>query len=72
MGLKTEIPLLWFSRAKPRIVPIDDEVVADEQKTADLYARSELINKRIDAKEFLDRSFNGALARAPQPKQPSN
>jgi sulfonate transport system substrate-binding protein len=72
MGLKPEIPRLWFSRAKPRIVPIDDEVVADEQRTADLYARSALIGTRIEAADVLDRSFNGAVAAVERPKGPSN
>jgi sulfonate transport system substrate-binding protein len=53
-------------------VPIDDEVTADEQRTADLYLRSALIGTRIDAADFLDRSFNGAVVATGSSKPPSN
>ncbi len=42
------VPLNWLTRAKIRIAPIDDGVVADEQKTIDLYLRSGLIKQKLD------------------------
>ena len=42
MNIPTAVPLNWLTRAKIRITPIDDDVVADEQKTIDLYFRSGL------------------------------
>ena len=39
MSIPPAVPLNWLSRAKIRIAPIDDGVVADEQKTIDLYFR---------------------------------
>ncbi|GGC49429.1 ABC transporter substrate-binding protein [Chelatococcus reniformis] len=62
MGLKPEVPLLWLSRARPVLAPIDASVVGDEQTTIDLYARSGLISKPLKAADVLDSSFNGAIA----------
>src|SRR6478672_2411653 len=42
MSIPPAVPLNWLSRAKIRIAPIDDGVVADEQKTIELYLRSGL------------------------------
>ena len=54
IGLPKEIPLLWFSRANTRPVPIDSAVVAAEQRTIDLYVRNGLIPKRIDAADVVE------------------
>jgi sulfonate transport system substrate-binding protein len=61
IGLPKEIPLLWFTRANVRPVPIDAEVVSSEQRTIDLYARNGLIPKSLNAAEILDPSFNKAI-----------
>jgi sulfonate transport system substrate-binding protein len=53
----------WLGRSKIRLAPVDDGVVADEQKTIDLYFRSGLIKKRLDAAEIVDRSFAGAIGK---------
>jgi sulfonate transport system substrate-binding protein len=63
MNIPTTVPLNWLARAKIHIVPIDDGVVADEQKTIDLYFRSGLINRKLDAAEIVDRSFSDAIAK---------
>jgi len=64
MHIPTEVPLAWLQRAKIRIAPIDDGVVADEQKTIDLYERNGLIKQKLDANAIMDRSFNAAIEKA--------
>jgi sulfonate transport system substrate-binding protein len=63
MNIPSAVPLNWLSRAKIRIAPIDDGVVADEQKTIDLYFRSGLISRNLDAADIVDRSFSEAIAK---------
>ena len=53
----------WLARAKIRITPIDDGIVADEQKTIDLYFRAGLIKQKLDAAEIVDRSFAEAIGK---------
>jgi sulfonate transport system substrate-binding protein len=63
MNIPTAVPLNWLTRAKIRIAPIDEAVVADEQKTIDLYFRSSLIGQKLDASDIVDRSFSEAIAK---------
>jgi sulfonate transport system substrate-binding protein len=63
MNIPTAVPLNWLARAKIRIVPIDDGVVADEQKTIDLYFRWGLIKQNLNASEIVDRSFSEAIGK---------
>ena len=63
MNIPPAVPLNWLSRAKIRIAPIDDRVVADEQKTIDLYFRSGLIKQKLDAADIVDRSFSDAIGK---------
>ncbi|MDB5566764.1 MAG: alkanesulfonate transporter substrate-binding protein [Tardiphaga sp.] len=63
MNVAPSVPLNWLTRAKIRIAPIDDSVVADEQKTIDLYLRAGLIKQKLDANAIMDRSFNDAIAK---------
>jgi sulfonate transport system substrate-binding protein len=63
MNIPPAVPLNWLQRAKVRITPIDDAVVADEQKTIDLYTRTGLIKERLDAAAILDRSFSAAIVK---------
>jgi sulfonate transport system substrate-binding protein len=63
MNVPTAVPLNWLARAKIRIAPIDDAVVADEQNTIDLYFRSGLIKQKLDASDVVDRSFLDAIAK---------
>jgi sulfonate transport system substrate-binding protein len=64
MSIPSAVPLNWLSRAKIRIAPIDDGVVADEQKTIDLYFRSGLIKQKLNAADIVDRSFSDAIGKA--------
>ena len=63
MNIPPAVPLNWLSRAKIRIAPIDDGVVADEQKTIDLYFRSGLIKQKLNAADIVDRSFADAIGK---------
>jgi sulfonate transport system substrate-binding protein len=63
MNIPTAVPLNWLARAKIRIVPIDDSVVADEQKTIDLYFRWGLIKQNLNASDIVDRSFSAAIGK---------
>ncbi len=63
MNIPTAVPLNWLTRAKVRIAPIDDAAVADEQKTVDLYFRSGLIGRKLEASDIVDRSFSEAIAK---------
>jgi sulfonate transport system substrate-binding protein len=63
MSIPTSVPLNWLTRAKIRIVPIDDSVVADEQKTIDLYYRWGLIKQNLNAADIVDRSFSDAIGK---------
>ena len=53
----------WLKRANIRVTSIDDAVVADEQKTIDLYVRAGLIQRKLVASEIVDRSFADAIAK---------
>jgi sulfonate transport system substrate-binding protein len=63
MNIPAAVPLNWLARAKIRIVPIDDGVVADEQKTIDLYFRWGLIKQNLNASDIVDRSFSEAIGK---------
>ncbi|WP_026871912.1 ABC transporter substrate-binding protein [Inquilinus limosus] len=58
VGLPEQVALQYFARRDVRPVAIDDAVVADEQRTIDLYLRAGLIRAELDANDILDRSFN--------------
>ena len=62
MNIPAPVAEHWFRRAATRVVPIDDSVAADEQRNIDLYARANLVRRRIEAKDLLDASFNTAIA----------
>jgi sulfonate transport system substrate-binding protein len=63
MNIPPAVALNWLSRAKISIAPIDDSVVADEQKTIDLYFRAGLIKQKLEAGAIVDRSFSEAIAK---------
>jgi sulfonate transport system substrate-binding protein len=63
MNIPSAVAVNWLSRAKIRIAPIDDAVVADEQSTIDLYFRSALIKQKLEASAIVDRSFADAIAK---------
>jgi sulfonate transport system substrate-binding protein len=62
IGVAEPVARLAFESEIPVPVPIDDRVVADEQRTADRYLRARVIRERLDAGQVFDRSFNEALA----------
>jgi sulfonate transport system substrate-binding protein len=62
MNIPPAVPLNWLRRAKITLAPIDDTVVADEQKTIDLYFRTGLIGERLTASDIVDRSFAASIA----------
>jgi sulfonate transport system substrate-binding protein len=64
MNIPPAVPLNWLRRAKVRVTPIDDAVVAGEQKTIDLYFRSGLIKQKLNAADIVDRSFSDAIGKA--------
>ncbi|SFM16826.1 ABC transporter substrate-binding protein [Methylobacterium pseudosasicola] len=66
IGLPEAVPLRWFSRAPYRTVPIDADVIADEQRTIDLYVRAGLIPKARapQAAAIFDTGFSQALSEA--------
>jgi sulfonate transport system substrate-binding protein len=62
IGVSQPVARLVFDTETPWPVPIDATVIADEQKTADLYLASGLIPTRLNAPALFDASFNQALA----------
>jgi sulfonate transport system substrate-binding protein len=58
--LPEAVPLRWFGRAAYWAVPIDAEVIPDEQRNIELYVRADLVPRarapRTDA--ILDTSFS--------------
>jgi sulfonate transport system substrate-binding protein len=63
MNMPAAVASNWLTRAGIRIAPIDDGVVADEQKTIDLYLRSGLIKENLNASDIVDRSFSEAIGK---------
>jgi sulfonate transport system substrate-binding protein len=63
MNIPSAVAVNWLKRARIRITPIDDGVVADEQTTIDLYVRTGLIKQRLNAADIVDRSFADAIAK---------
>lgn len=61
IGVSTEIARSTFDTDQPTPVAVDAGVVADEQRTADLYLRAKVIHSRLDASTAFDPSFNAAL-----------
>ncbi len=67
MNIPPVVAVNWLKRAHIRIAPVDDRVVADEQKTIDLYFRTGLIKQKLDAAAIVDRSFSDAIAKGAGP-----
>jgi sulfonate transport system substrate-binding protein len=61
VGLPVEVGQKVQARARARATPIDANVISDEQKTIDLYVRSGLIPKRLDASAIVSPIFTGAI-----------
>ena len=67
MNIPSAVAVNWLQRARIRIVPIDDAVVTDEQKTIDLYFNSGLIKQKLDASGVVDQSFSDTIAKGSGP-----
>jgi sulfonate transport system substrate-binding protein len=67
MNIPPVVAVNWLKRAKIRVTAIDDAVVADEQKTIDLYVRAGLIKQRLNAADIVDRSFTEAIVKSAGP-----
>jgi len=56
-GLPPEVLKTVYQRAQLHPVVIDDGLVAEQQKTADLYHRADVIKTRLDVAKSFDRQF---------------
>jgi sulfonate transport system substrate-binding protein len=63
MNIPSAVAVHWLARAKIRIAPVDDTVVAGEQQTIDLYFSAGLIKQKLDAAAIVDRSFADVIAK---------
>jgi sulfonate transport system substrate-binding protein len=61
VGVSFDVARLSFITAPTTAVPIDDGVIADQQRTTDLYTGAGLLSRHIDARGFFDASFNDAV-----------
>jgi sulfonate transport system substrate-binding protein len=61
VGLNVAISALAQSRIQRLPVPLDDKVVAAEQRLADLFAIADQIPEAPDFVKWVDRRFNGVL-----------
>ncbi|MGF6980620.1 sulfonate transport system substrate-binding protein [Paraburkholderia atlantica] len=56
-GLPPEVLKTVYQRAQLHPVVIDDGLIAEQQKTADLYHRADVIKTPLDVKKSFDRQF---------------
>lgn len=56
-GLPVDVLKVVYQRGQIRPVPIDADVIAAQQKTADLYVRAGVIKARLDVAPSFDRQF---------------
>jgi sulfonate transport system substrate-binding protein len=56
-GLPPDVLKTVYQRAQLHPIAIDDHVVAEQQKTADLYHRADVIKTRLDVAPSFDRQF---------------
>jgi sulfonate transport system substrate-binding protein len=61
VGLPQDVAFKTYQRGELRAAPIDASVIADEQKSIDLYLRFGLISKPIDASTIVDPIFTPAI-----------
>jgi sulfonate transport system substrate-binding protein len=62
VGLPEAVGIKVVVRDHVTATPLDAGVVADEQKTIDLYVRNGLIATKLEAAKLVDPSFTGAIA----------
>jgi sulfonate transport system substrate-binding protein len=63
IGIPEPVAQAWFGQARARFVLVDEQVIADQQRTIDTYARHGVIRQRVLAADAFDLSFNSAVAR---------
>ncbi|MFT4063977.1 ABC transporter substrate-binding protein [Paraburkholderia sp.] len=56
-GLPPEVLKTVYQRAQLHPVAIDNSLIAEQQKTADLYHRADVIKTRLDVTQSFDRQF---------------
>lgn len=56
-GLPPDVLKVVYQRAQLQPIAIDDGVIAEQQKTADLYLRADVIKTRLDVTPSFDRQF---------------
>jgi sulfonate transport system substrate-binding protein len=56
-GLPPEVLKIVYQRAQLHPVAIDDSLIAEHQRTADLYQRADVIKTRLDVSQSFDRQF---------------
>ena len=61
IGVSQPVARLTFDTEVPLPVSIDEQVIADQQRTADRYLRAGVIRARMDASSAFDPSFNEVL-----------
>jgi sulfonate transport system substrate-binding protein len=62
IGISEPVARLIYDTECPVPVAIDPQVIASEQKTADLYFNAKLIHTHLDATALFDASFNESLS----------
>jgi sulfonate transport system substrate-binding protein len=65
VGLELKVAELAQGRVKRLPIPLDDKVVAAQQKLADLFAAADQIPEAPDFAKWVDRRFNAVLTGAP-------
>jgi sulfonate transport system substrate-binding protein len=61
IGVSEAVAGAVFDTEQPKPIPIDALVIADEQRTADLYFTAGVIRARLDTTHAFDATFNQAL-----------
>jgi sulfonate transport system substrate-binding protein len=56
-GIPPDVLKVVYQRAQLHPVPIDDGLIGEQQKTADLYHRADVIKTRLDVGPSFDRQF---------------
>jgi len=57
-GLPADVLKTVYQRAQLHPVPIDSNVIAEQQRTADLYLRADVIKTRLDVAPSFDKQFS--------------
>jgi len=57
IGIAPEAAKLQFERRQQKWIPIDAQVIADQQRTADFYLQSGLIKQKLEVQATFDSSF---------------